>query len=93
MENKETKKETKEQLVVISNRQNLSVSGVIKIISLKPDLIQLDTNYGGLMIGGEKLELIKLDNTTTRAEINGHINSLKYLEEKAKEPFFRKMFK
>ena len=93
MENKELKKEIKEQLIVLSNRQNLSVSGVVKIISLKPDLIQLDTNYGGLMITGEKLELVKLDNSTTRAEITGRVFSLKYLEERVKEPFFRKMFK
>lgn len=93
MENKEIKKETKEQLLVLSNRQNLSVSGVIKIISLKPDLIQLDTNFGGLIISGDKLELVKLDNATTRAEITGKISALKYLEEKVKEPFFRKMFK
>ena len=93
MENKETKKELKEQLVVISNRQNISVSGVSKIISLKPDLIQLATNFGGIIIGGEKLELIRLDNSTTRAEINGVINSIKYLEERSKEPFFRKIFK
>ncbi len=93
MENKETKKEQKEQLVVLSNRQNLSVSGVIKIISLKPELIQLDTNYGGILISGDKLELIKLDNATTRAEISGNVNSVKYLENKGKEPFFRKIFK
>ena len=64
-----------------------------KIISLKPDLIQLDTNFGGLIIVGENLELIKLDNVTTRAEISGNIFELKYVEQKVKENLFRKIFK
>lgn len=94
MENKkEITKQEKEQLIVLSNKKNLSVSGTNKVISLKPDLIQLDTVYGGLQIIGENLELVKLDNTTTRAEINGNINSLKFIENKTKEPFLRKIFK
>ena len=86
-------KENKEQLLVLSNRKNLSVSGTNKIVSLKPDLIQLETIYGGLQIVGENLELIKLDNSTTRAEVTGTINSLKFLQGKTKEPLFRKIFK
>ncbi len=94
MENlKETKNDLKEQLIVLSNKKNLSISGTNKIISLKPDLIQLNTIYGDIQILGKDLELIKLDNVSTRAEINGEINELKFLEEKNKEPFFRKIFK
>lgn len=95
MENKinENKIIEQEQLIVLSNKKNLSVSGTNKIISLKPDLIQLDTNYGGLVIVGTNLELVKLDNTTTRAEITGTINELKFLTEKVKENIFRKIFK
>jgi len=90
--NEKTQNE-KEQLIVLSNKKNLSVSGTNKIISLKPDLIQLETNYGGLVIIGENLELIKLDNSTTRAEISGNIFELKYVEQKVKENLFRKIFK
>ena len=90
--NEKTQNE-KEQLIVLSNKKNLSVSGTNKIISLKPDLIQLDTNFGGLIIVGENLELIKLDNATTRAEISGNIFELKYVEQKVKENLFRKIFK
>lgn len=93
MENKEIKNTEKEQLIVLSNKKNLSVSGTNKVISLKPDLIQLDTVYGGLQIVGNNLELIKLDNSTTRAEINGEILSLKFIEAKSKEALFRKIFK
>jgi sporulation protein YabP len=95
MENnlKENLKIEKEQLIVLSNKKNLSITGTNKIISLKPDLIQLDTNFGGLIIVGENLELIKLDNATTHAEISGNIFELKYVEQKVKENLFRKIFK
>ena len=83
----------KEQLIVLSNKKNLSITGTNKIISLKPDLIQLDTNFGELIIVGDSLELIKLDNSTTRAEISGNIFELKYVEQKVKENLFRKIFK
>ena len=91
MENKNIEKE---QLIILSNKKNLSVSGTNKVISLKPDLIQLSTNYGGLIIIGENLELVKLDNSTTRAEISGNICGLKFVgESKNKENIFRKIFK
>lgn len=90
---KETETKNNEQLIVLSNKKNLSVTGTNKVISLKPDLIQLDTNYGGLMITGANLELIKLDNVTTRAELSGDINGIKFLDKQIKEPFFRKIFK
>ena len=86
-------KEIKEQTIILKNRQNLTISGTKKIISLKPDLIQLDTVFGGIIIMGEKLELIKLDNNSTQAEISGSINSLKFVEGQIKNSFFRKIFK
>ena len=95
MENKNNEiYETKEQLIVLSNKKNLSITGTNKIISLKPELIQLSTIYGGIIIVGENLELIKLDNNTTRAEISGNINGLKFINSnKEKENIFRKIFK
>lgn len=93
----DTKSETKElsnkQTIILNDKKFLSVSGTNKVISLKSDLIQLDTNYGGLQIVGENLELIKLDNSTTTAEISGDINQLKFVEKKNKETFIRKIFK
>ena len=93
IENINKTKLEKEQLIVLNNRKNISISGTSKIISLKSDLIQLETNYGNLQVWGSNLELIKLDNQTTRAEINGNINSLKFTETKNKEPLLRKIFK
>ena len=93
MENKENNTITKEQNLTLINRQNLTITGTTKIISLKSDLIQLNTVLGGLIIGGNNLELLKLDNNSNTAEISGNINLIKYVEGKNKEPFFRKIFK
>lgn len=82
-----------EQILTLINRKNLTVTGTNKIVSLKPELIQLSTNQGGLMIVGQSLELIKLDNSTNRAEISGTINEIKFVGEKNKESLLRKIFK
>ena len=82
-----------ESEIVLQNRSNIAISGTTKIISLKPDLIQLSTTLGDLQIAGNNLELSKLDNVNLRADIRGEINSLKYLEAKTKQSLFRKIFK
>lgn len=82
-----------EQIITLKNKTELSVTGTEKIISLKPDLIQLDTNYGGIAIGGTNLELTKLDDNLKRADIKGNVDSIRFVQGKSKEPFFRKIFK
>ncbi len=79
--------------LTLNNQDNLKVTGANKIISLKPDLIQLDTILGGLIIGGKNLELKQLNSGTNIAEITGIINSVKFLEVGDKTSFFRKIFK
>lgn len=93
MENKKTPTQEKEQEIKLINKKLLSVSGTNKIISLKPDLIQLNTVYGDLQILGSNLELIKLDNINLIADISGNICALKFIESRSKEPLFRKIFK
>ncbi len=86
-------KQNNEQIIELINKQRLTVGGTDKVISLKPDLIQLNTILGGVIITGDRLELIKLDDQTKKAEISGEINSLKFVEGKSKQSFFRKIFK
>ena len=82
-----------ENEIILQNRTHMTVSGTNKVISLKPDLIQLSTTLGDLQIVGNNLELTKLDNVNLRADITGEINSLRYLEARVKQSFFRKIFK
>lgn len=79
--------------LTLNNQDNLKVTGANKIISLKPDLIQLDTVLGGLIIGGKTLELKQLNSGNNIAEITGIISSIKFVEVGDKSSFFRKIFK
>lgn len=90
---KEINKKNQEQIITLANKSSLSISGTEKIISLKSDLIQLATNYGGIAITGNGLELIKLDNNSTTAEIKGNINSIRFVEGKSKQSILGKIFK
>ena len=90
---KENKKEIKNQTLTLINRESLTITGTNKIISIKPDLIQLDTNHGGVIIAGSNLELRSLDNETTLAEIFGNVHSIKYVQTREKESILRKIFK
>lgn len=85
--------EKKEQTIILKNRTELTISGTNKLISLKSDLIQLDTNFGGVMVIGSNLELQTLNQETTCAQISGNINSIKFVEGNKKENIFRKIFK
>ncbi len=85
--------ENKSQIITLTDKKYLVVGGTNKIISLKSDLIQLDTVLGGIMVTGKNLELITLDNNSLKAEISGEIISIKYLDKSEKIPFFRKLFK
>ena len=89
----ENKQQNAEQTINLINKKELFITGANKIISLKPDLIQLNTVNGGLIIEGENLELVKLDNQNARAEIKGEVNAIKFTEVKTKRNFFRKIFK
>ena len=91
MENKTQKIE--EQTIVLKNRNNLSIEGTTKIISLKPDLIQLETTHGGLIIAGSNLELTNLNSSSTKADVTGQIDSLKFTQTKTKQNLFGKIFK
>ena len=79
--------------LILNNRKNLTVAGTNKIISLKPELIQLDTVLGGLIISGKNLELNKLNAGDNKAELTGIVNNIKFIEPSDKTPFFRKIFK
>ncbi|MCQ2564689.1 MAG: YabP/YqfC family sporulation protein [Clostridia bacterium] len=85
--------QNKEQTITLQNRKNLSVGGIVKVISVKNDLIQVDSNFGGIMISGQNLELKKLDNGSMRADIVGTIDAIKFLQARDKEPFFRRIVK
>ncbi len=93
MEENSKKTEKIDFILNLINQNNLTITGANKLISLKPDLIQLDTIMGGLIIHGQNLELSKLNSGGNIAEVVGTITEIKFLSTHNKTPFFRKLFK
>ena len=81
----------------ITQRKNISISGVKKIENFDESEFLLETNMGYLMIKGSNLEIIELDTYQGDVTIKGKVNSLNYMEEGKKqdkqESVFSKLFK
>ena len=82
----------KSQIITLTDRKQLSLTGVEKMISVKPDLLQLNTDFGTLQITGTAMEVSKLDLEEKVLEVKGVITSIKYLDDK-KAPIFKRIFK
>ena len=62
-------------------RKNATITGVKKIESFDSEEFLIDSNMGTIVLKGEGLELLKLDNKEGKVIIKGMINSLNYLDE------------
>lgn len=82
--------------VSISERKNIVLTGVKKIISFDNEEFLMEGSMGTILLKGEELEIIKLDTHDGNVSIKGMVNSLTYLDskEKAKEnSLIAKLFK
>lgn len=83
---------TSKQILTLQDRKNLTITGVGKMISVKPDLLQLSTNMGNLQIVGVNMEMTKLDLDQKIVEVAGIVNQIRFLDDK-KQPLFKRIFK
>lgn len=88
---------TSNHSVSITERKNISLTGVKKIDSFDNTEFLMDTIMGYIIIKGEELEIVKLDTFQGNVTIKGKINSLTYTENSNKkqkeESFISKLFK
>ena len=82
----------KEQNVSLKDRKFLVISGVEKMLSVKPDLLQLETTFGTMQVLGQNMEVSKLDLEAKNLEVKGLITTIRYLDDK-KQPLFKRIFK
>ncbi len=89
------KDENKFQNLILENREKLSISGVIDVLSFDDQIVILETELGMLTIKGEDLRINKLSIDTQDVIIEGNINSLSYSEkeERKNTGFLNKIFK
>ncbi len=80
--------------IVLTNKEDLKITGVNKINSLDPKHFNLDTTLGTLLISGNNLEMSQLDSVNKTIIIKGDIETISYKSEtKTKENFIKKLFK
>ncbi len=85
-----------ESSLTLTDRKNISITGVKKIESFDDKEFLMDTALGFLTIKGLDLEIIKLDTYQGNVSIKGIINSMTYKEDNKKakeESLISKLFK
>ena len=83
------------QNLILENREKLTISGVIDVLSFDDQIVILETELGMLTIKGEDLRINKLSIDTQDVIIEGNINTLTYSdkEEKKNASLLGKIFK
>lgn len=84
------------QNIVLENRNKLSISGVLDVLSFDDQIVILETDLGLLNIKGEDIRINKLSIDTSDVILEGQINSLSYSQkddDKKSSSIFGKIFK
>lgn len=81
-----------EHSLTLTSRKHLTITGVDKVVSVKPELLQLKSNAGDIVISGHNIEVTKLDVEQHTIVLTGKFDNIKYIEN-TKTPLLKKIFK
>jgi len=85
------------QNIILENREKLTISGVLDVLSFDDQIIIVETELGLLTIKGENLKINKLNIDTSDVTLDGYVTSLLYSEvdnfKKNASGFIGKIFK
>lgn len=84
------------QNIILENREKLSISGVLDVLSFDDQIVILETELGLLSIKGENLKINKLSIDTGEVIVEGDIINLGYSEkdiDRKSGSFLGKIFK
>ncbi len=84
------------QNVILENRQKLSISGVVDVLSFDDQVVILDTELGMLTVKGENIRINKLSLDTSDVVVEGDISNINYNDkgmDKKDTSFLNKIFK
>lgn len=84
------------QNLILENREKLSISGVLDVLSFDDQVVMVETELGLLTVKGERLKINKLSLDTSEVIVEGDISYLAYSEkneEKTKTSLISKIFK
>lgn len=94
-ERKNINQNTVLQNIILENRNKLTISGVLDVLSFDDQIVILETELGLLTTKGEDIRINKLSIDTSEVVIEGQINSFVYSESQGeqKSSFLGKIFK
>lgn len=84
------------QNLILENREKLTVTGVLDVLSFDDQIIIVETELGLLTIKGENLRINKLSIDTSEVIVEGEIYNLAYSEDTSDKKtggLFNKIFK
>ncbi len=68
------------QNIILENREKLTISGVLDVLSFDDQIVIVETDLGLLTVKGENIRINKLSLDTTEIIVEGKISSLAYSE-------------
>ncbi len=80
IEEKKSLSSTVIQNLVLENREKLSISGVLDVLSFDDQVVIVETELGLLNVKGENLRINKLSIDTSEVVVEGDIYSMLYSE-------------
>ncbi len=84
------------QNIILENREKLSISGVLDVLSFDDQIVILETELGLLTVKGDNLRINKLSLDTGEVIIDGEIYNLGYSEKEISQKsggFLGKIFR
>lgn len=84
------------QNLVLENREKLSISGVLDVLSFDDQVVVVETELGLLTIKGDNLRINKLSIDTSEVVVEGDISNMNYSDknlDKKSTSFIGKIFK
>ena len=78
LEEKKMVNNTTFQNLVLENREKLSISGVIDVLSFDDQVVIVETELGLLTVKGENIRINKLSIDTSEVIVEGEISYLAY---------------
>jgi len=85
------------QNIILENREKLTISGVLDVLSFDDQIVIVETDLGLLTVKGENIRINKLSLDTTEIIVEGKIFSLSYseknLDKNSNSGFLGKIFK
>ena len=76
----------------LNERQDLTVTGVMEVVSFDEEAVILKTSLGTLNVHGQQLQLKTLSTNGGQVEVSGKVDAMIYQQNKPEGGWLRRMF-